>query len=519
MDVDAPEPPDYGAATREGIETDIETLPSRLLAERAAAEGRALYRRPDGSFTLDPRGGGTLVSDFTGVGDDTRIERDITNQTRLLEAGAGVARNLERDRLQDMLELLPEYNALNLEQQRAAYDAALDATESGERRRLDLELEMRPRFTESELDAQRQAFGQSLDLSEEGTRRQAALQEELLPRLNRAGLDAQADAYRRGLDLGDEALGRNMAQADQLDAARRERLPAQNDLNLDMQEEAARRGMDLGDEALDRNLEQVNRLLRTQERELPGLNRLGLESQSAAMRAATAAGREANPLAYDTRDTLGRQLLAELEQGDELTPAQRRRVEQNMRASQATRGNILGESAALDEALALSGYGEEIASRRRADALNFINSRDLDPRFESALPADYLRTLAPNQAAPNLRADQFEGSAMDALLPNAAPPALAAQGAINPLMPNMQAGGYTPNMPAFQATTTGGPNTTPMNMQRTGAWNVTNPNAGAAAVGQANTRFQQQMDVATMPNPWLQGLGMVAGAATGGIWG
>jgi len=56
----APAPPDYAAATREGILTDVETLPARRLINAAARMGRA------GSFTL---GGETFNFDFTGVGD------------------------------------------------------------------------------------------------------------------------------------------------------------------------------------------------------------------------------------------------------------------------------------------------------------------------------------------------------------------------------------------------------------------------------------------------------------------
>jgi len=398
MDVDTPEPPDLGAATREGIETDISTLPSRLLTERAAGEGRRLYRRPDGSYSLDApageapaalanyqrmyrdqvdagnygdkppsfdqwldqaagnardnpqvaadvrsirdfysAGGGDLAADFTGVGDQDRIDRDIANQTRLLEAGAGVARNMERGRLEDLQALLPEFNRLNLEQQRAAYGTALDAADEGERRRLGLELEYRPQFTES-------------------------------------NITAQEEAYRR-------ALG---------------------------------------------------------------------------------AWREENPEASAAKQRLVQELMAGVGEGGELTAPQRRRVEQNVRGAQAARGNILGDAAGFDEALAVSGYGEDLQRGRRAELMGFLQGE---------------------------------------------------QG----MTPNFGSGAYAPNMPAFAATTAGGPNLTPANLTQSSAWNVTNPNAGAMGVAQANTRFDQGMQIANQPNPWLEGLGMVGGAALGAM--
>lgn len=57
-----PDAPDYAAANREGIMTDIETLPLRKLIERAAKLGlKATYK--------DPRTGKDVTSDFSGIGD------------------------------------------------------------------------------------------------------------------------------------------------------------------------------------------------------------------------------------------------------------------------------------------------------------------------------------------------------------------------------------------------------------------------------------------------------------------
>ena len=74
--------------------------------------------------------------------------------------------------------------------------------------------------------------------------------------------------------------------------------------------------------------------------------------QLAADRAADAAGRAVNPGLYSVRDTYAKQLEEELAAGANLTPTQQRKVQQQIRGSQAARGNILGDGAAFDEAIA-----------------------------------------------------------------------------------------------------------------------------------------------------------------------
>lgn len=59
---DPPDPPDYAAATREGVMVDIETLPVRRLIEAAARQGTSV------TYT-DPATGQTKTADFTGAGD------------------------------------------------------------------------------------------------------------------------------------------------------------------------------------------------------------------------------------------------------------------------------------------------------------------------------------------------------------------------------------------------------------------------------------------------------------------
>lgn len=87
----APAAPDYAAANREGILTDLETLPIRRRINAAAQLGQA------GSFMLD---GEEHFFDFTGVGD-----------TELAEHQAGIDRANAFASAQNLLDVQSEFGA------------------------------------------------------------------------------------------------------------------------------------------------------------------------------------------------------------------------------------------------------------------------------------------------------------------------------------------------------------------------------------------------------------------------
>jgi hypothetical protein len=190
---DSPEPPaapDYAAATRAGVEANAELMPLLIAVDRAARMGT--------SYT-DPQTG--KVYDFSGLGGDRAlIDMDIDAQKRLLEAGAGISRQLERDRLNDSLELLPRYNELNLDAQKRAMEESLRLSGDFTRNQYEQDLAFRPRFGELQRSEDAKTFDQNLRLGELGTRRFADLQNELLPAANRAGLAAQTEAEQARLD-------------------------------------------------------------------------------------------------------------------------------------------------------------------------------------------------------------------------------------------------------------------------------------------------------------------------------
>ena len=350
MKVSAPKTPDYGEAYREGYEADIDTLPLRLAIEQAADQGMT-YRDPTSGKTYDFSQYGTK---------EERNARDIASQLQLLQGGADISRTLEKQRLEDELELTPQYNQLNLAAQRAAYDASLDAGEEGMRRQYGLELEYLPQYNDVQLASQADAYRQSLDLGDEGARRNAALQEELLPGINDLTLAEQAKAYTASLD----------------------------------------------------------------------------------------AAREADPETAALRDMLIRTASSDLALGDQLSDAQTRSSQQNTRTAQASRGNILGPTASIEEAMELMDYGNTMKQQRQAAAVSALGTQPLSANF-------------------------------------------SVQTAVNTMAPQLQAQTQLNNTtPNFQATTTSGTNLGAKNVQQGGVWNYTNQTAGQSGVNWAMDTWQ-----------------------------
>lgn len=430
MKMSTPAAPDLGQATREGVMADIETLPSRIAAEAAASAG-AKYTDPTTGKVIDLGLGNDWRSYYqsnqkvqdnwknldagtkaeygndplayaedywnnigkpngelppTIGGDDARARRDIANSLAYQQGGADISRMLEKQRLQDSLELLPQFNELNLQSQKDAYAASLDAAKEGTAAQYDTELAYRPKFTESELAAQKAAFAQSMDQGEVATRRQTALQNELLP----------------------------------------------------------------------------------------GINKLGLAEQAKGYAAAAQAGRDVDPLAAALRDSLLKQTSEDLAQGGNLTAAQKMRAEENIRSGQAARGNILGPAASVTEAMALTGYGDDLLAKRQQAAFQALGTQPLMPNF-------------------------------------------TVQNAVNPVMPNFSAGQGLPNVtPNFQATTTSGPNLGATNVNKSSLWNYTNANAGQFGANFAkdvwNTNVQDNRAASQQMQQMItQGAGMAMG--------
>jgi hypothetical protein len=129
----APAAPDYAAANREGITTDISTLPTRRLIEQAASLGMKVNY-------VDPSTGKTMTADFTGLGDaaGARQQAQLLGQTNA---------DLQRQQL-DLRRELGVANAEQTAKEVAAADPAAYAIRNGLTGRIGEDL-TRPNQTET----------------------------------------------------------------------------------------------------------------------------------------------------------------------------------------------------------------------------------------------------------------------------------------------------------------------------------------------------------------------------------
>lgn len=117
----------------------------------------------------------------------------------------------------------------------------------------------------------------------------------------------------------------------------------------------------------------------------------------------------------EMRGALERQVNAELAQTGSLPPGLQRAMEQSLRARGAATGNILGNAAALREALGVSQAIQQSDQNRRAQALGLLQSgqtsadvanRNAQQNFQNILMATGQRNQAQQQSFANQLASQ-----------------------------------------------------------------------------------------------------------------
>ena len=122
-----PKPPDYGAAHREGIEADIESLPIRKLIEAAARQGtKVTYTDMDGK---------EQTVDFTGFGDTDMSRKDLEfaeeSADRMAQAMLSVQEKYGADFVKQRLKELELADPQFRKVRDALGEAALEDVESG----------------------------------------------------------------------------------------------------------------------------------------------------------------------------------------------------------------------------------------------------------------------------------------------------------------------------------------------------------------------------------------------------
>jgi hypothetical protein len=122
-----PDPPDYAAATREGVEADIESLPLRKLIEAAARQGtKVTYTDMDGK---------QQTVDFTGFGDVDMSRQDLEfaeeSADRMAQAMLSVQEKYGADFVKQRLKELELADPQFRKVREALGMAALEDVESG----------------------------------------------------------------------------------------------------------------------------------------------------------------------------------------------------------------------------------------------------------------------------------------------------------------------------------------------------------------------------------------------------
>lgn len=125
----------------------------------------------------------------------------------------------------------------------------------------------------------------------------------------------------------------------------------------------------------------------------------------------------ADPIGFALREQMGTLLTNDLAAGSRLTGDQRRQVQQRVRGSQTARGNTFGSAPAIDEVLALTGFGENLKQQRVANASAFLNGPTPQSQFGSLPNVPFVPsstrglTLDPNAGA---NSTQFASNAYSA---------------------------------------------------------------------------------------------------------
>jgi hypothetical protein len=80
-----------------------------------------------------------------------------------------------------------------------------------------------------------------------------------------------------------------------------------------------------------------------------------------------------DPIGFALREKLGQSVTTELDSGRALSDGERRGVQQSTRASQAARGNVNGVAAGVQEVMAQSQFGEQRFQQRQQNAAAFLS--------------------------------------------------------------------------------------------------------------------------------------------------
>lgn len=171
---------------------------------------------------------------------------------------------------------------------------------------------------------------------------------------------------------------------------------------------------------------------------------------------------EADPQGYAARQGLAKTLQDDLNLGSNLTPQEQQQTQQQIRMGQAARGNILGNAATSQEALGQYELGQKLRQQRLANISSYVFGTPLTAQYQNLSGAQ-------NQAAPYQPAAYQPGIGLN--------PGAGAQGT------QFASSIYGNQMGAY-----------------------------GTGLGYGSSIYGTN---AGIPNPWMQGLGLAGGIASG----
>lgn len=110
---------------------------------------------------------------------------------------------------------------------------------------------------------------------------------------------------------------------------------------------------------------------------------------------------QADPNRFALSEAFNKQALSDLSLGDQLSSDQQRNVQQQTRMAQTARGNIMGNNPSIQEALAQSGYGQQLKSQRQGVAAQALGLGGANNQFGTIAGAQQGATQY-NPMAPSL---------------------------------------------------------------------------------------------------------------------
>jgi hypothetical protein len=97
--------------------------------------------------------------------------------------------------------------------------------------------------------------------------------------------------------------------------------------------------------------------------------------------------RRADPKRFEASERYGDNVNSDLQRGSRISESESRSAEQDVRAAQASRGNLYGNAPTASEVLAKYNVGQQLRQQRLANAQSYLGLAPIAAQIPSAVPA------------------------------------------------------------------------------------------------------------------------------------